>query len=274
MSMTYCKRLKSFPPIIHMKKLEALNIDFCKLLQQFPDIQSNMDSLVTLDLSGTDIEIIPASVGRFCTSLVSLELSGCCKLKRIEGNFHLLKGLKDLDISDCEGLSFHHDGSVNLPQFPRFLRNLDLSLCKLGDGDIPSDICELLNLQVLYLSHNNFSRLPSSISRLPCLKYLNLSDCWNLVELPDLPSSIAVLYAHDCPSLEIERDLSDYKWLWRVSFPERTNKRVLLSMLEENAVKDRFMSVLLPAVEPSSIYTKLVTLQLPHNWYRDVHGSP
>ncbi|KAM0014954.1 putative TIR domain, P-loop containing nucleoside triphosphate hydrolase [Helianthus debilis subsp. tardiflorus] len=276
--MRLCTALKRFPPIIHMKKVETLDLSDCKQLQQFPDIQSNMDSLVTLNLSGTGIEIIPPSVGLFCTNLDSLNLSHCYKLKRIEGNFHLLKSLKDLNLSYCEGLqSFHQDRlvSLKLPQFPRSLRKLNLSNCRLGDGAIPSDIfCELLNLQLLYLRGNYFSRLPSSISQLPCLKLLDLSNCWNLVELPDLPSSIAILYAEGCDSLEIVGDLSDYKWLWKVSLPERTtNKRVLLSMLEEHAVKeDRFMSVLSPNVQASSIYTKLVTLQLPHNWYSDFSG--
>ncbi|KAJ0896096.1 putative leucine-rich repeat domain superfamily [Helianthus annuus] len=141
--MTYCKRLKSFPPILQMKKLETLYLCWCRELQQFPDIRWNMDSLVTLHLNGTGIEIIPPSVGLFCTNLVSLNLNGCNKLKRIEGNFHLLRSLKDLDLYGCKGLqSIHHDGSVSLklPQFPRSLRKLDLSACNLGDGDIPSDI--------------------------------------------------------------------------------------------------------------------------------------
>ncbi|KAJ0763459.1 putative TIR domain, P-loop containing nucleoside triphosphate hydrolase [Helianthus annuus] len=276
--MEWCTALKRFPPIIHMKKLETLLLTGCCQLQQFLDIQSNMDSLVTLDLRWTGIEIIPPSVGLFCTNLVFLNLSGCRKLKRIEGSFLLLKSLKDLNLSGCMGLqSFHQDRlvSLNLPQFPRSLRKLHLSNCNLGDGDIPSDIfCESLNLQLLDLSRNNFSRLHSSISQLPGLKLLNLSDCINLVELPGLPSSIAVLKADGCDSLEIVRDLSDYKWLWKVSLlgAVKLNKRVLLSMLEENAVKDRFMSVLTPNVQPSSIYTKLVTLQLPHNWYSDFSG--
>ncbi|KAJ0959358.1 hypothetical protein HanPSC8_Chr00c163g0805471 [Helianthus annuus] len=42
-------------------------------------------------------------------------------------------------------------------------------------------------------------------------------------------------------------------------------------MLERNAAKDRFISVVSPSVEPSSI-RKSVTLQLPHNWYSDFSG--
>ncbi|KAM0003661.1 putative leucine-rich repeat domain superfamily [Helianthus debilis subsp. tardiflorus] len=174
--MKWCTALKSFPPIIHMKKLETLNLLGCEQLQQFPDIQSNMDSLVTLHLDSTNIEIIPPSVGR-----------------------------------------------------------------------------------------------------LPGLKFLNLSNCRNLVELPDLPSSIAILKAEDCDSLESVGDLSDYKWLWKVSLQGCDKliggERVLHSMLEGNAAKDRFMSVLLPVVESSSrIFTRLVTLQLPSNWYSDFSG--
>ncbi|KAJ0896118.1 putative TIR domain, P-loop containing nucleoside triphosphate hydrolase [Helianthus annuus] len=277
--MSCCLGLKRFPPIIHMKKLETLILLGCEELQQFPDIQSNMDSLVTLDLRWTGIEIITPSIGLFCTNLVYFYLHGCQKLKRIEGNLHLLKSLKDLDFGGCDsaGLQFFHQDrlvGLKLFQFPRSLRKLDLSYGKLGDGDIPSDIfCELLNVQLLNLSGNNFSRLPFGLSQLPGLKILNLSHCINLVELPDLPSSIAILKANGCDSLEIARDLSYCKWLWKVSLWKRANMRVLLSVLEENAVKeDRFMSVLSTNVEPSSIYTKLVTLQLPHNWDSDFSG--
>ncbi|MFS7959010.1 putative leucine-rich repeat domain superfamily [Helianthus anomalus] len=48
--MSNCSGLKSFPPIIQMEKLETLDLSFCHQLQEFPDIQSNMVSLVTLHL--------------------------------------------------------------------------------------------------------------------------------------------------------------------------------------------------------------------------------
>ncbi|KAI7749172.1 hypothetical protein M8C21_028227, partial [Ambrosia artemisiifolia] len=101
--------------------------------------------------------------------------------------------------------------------------------------------------------------------------------CKSLVELSDLPSSIAILKADGCESLERVGDLSDYKWLWRVALWKCEKligvDMVLHSMLEGNADADRFMSVeVSPDVEPSNIYMRLVTFQLPHNWYTDFSG--
>ncbi|KAJ0763415.1 putative P-loop containing nucleoside triphosphate hydrolase, leucine-rich repeat domain superfamily [Helianthus annuus] len=291
--ISYCKRLKRFPPIIQMQMLETLNLSRCKELQQFPDIQSNksLPNLKILNLSfcgklikTPDFEGLPCLerlILEYCESLeeihpsigshkrlVSVDMSHCKRLKRFPPIIQM-QMLETLDLSGC----------LELQQFPDIQSNMDslvtlkLSYCfelKRIEGNF-----HLLNLQILDLSNNYFSRLPSGLSQIPCLKLLNLSWCMNLVELPDLPSSIAILRADGCDSLEIERDLSDYKWLWKVSLfgVVNLNKGVLLSMLEVNAAKDRFMSVLLPVVEPSSrIFTRLVTLQLPSNWYSDFSG--
>ncbi|KAD2804076.1 hypothetical protein E3N88_37453 [Mikania micrantha] len=235
-SMHQCSKLEKFPSIMRMKKLETLNLSLCTKLQDLPYIGTHMDCLENLDLSGTSIKIIPESVGKFCTNLVLFDLSRCRKLKQIDGNFRLLKRLKELHLSSCDQLeklasdffdkecclevlslqirpSFHQDSSIStkLPQLPRFLRKLDLSWCGLGDGDIPSHLSGLLNLQVLYLCGNTFSRLDSRLSQIPCLKLLNLSNCPKLVELSDLPSSIAILKAEECDSLQSVGDLSCYK---------------------------------------------------------------
>ncbi|KAD2804077.1 hypothetical protein E3N88_37454 [Mikania micrantha] len=318
-SMHKCSRLEKFPSILRMEKLETLDLSNCFKLQDFPHIGSYMDCLENLVLSGTGIIIIPESVGKFCTNLVLFDLSICRKLKQIDGNFRHLKRLKHLHLLGCDQLEklgsdffdkecclevlsltfksqkskptpfeyimqyFRQDVSIStkLPQLPRFLRKLDFSRCDLGDGDIPDDISGLLNLQVLYLCENIFSRLDSRLSRIPCLKLLNLSHCAKLVELPDLPSSIAILQALYCDSLQSVGDLSCYKCLWKVSLWRETNKlnggeKLLRSMLQVNALEDRFMSVQLP-LDPWEKYTlpntrKLITLQLPHNWYNDFSG--
>ncbi|KAM0024962.1 putative TIR domain, P-loop containing nucleoside triphosphate hydrolase [Helianthus debilis subsp. tardiflorus] len=283
-NMESCSKLKAFPPIICMKKLETLNLSHCRQLEKFPDIQAKMDSLVNLYLDHTNIEIIPASVGQFCTNLVSFDLCECKNLKRIEGSFLLLKSLKDLHLYKCSKLQCQHflqdnPVSLKLPQFPWCLMKLNLSFCNLGDEDIPPNIWELLHLQVLDLSNNQFSRLHSGLSRFPCLKFLNLSRCTKLVHLPELPLSIAILDALGCDSLESIVDLSNYKWLWKVSF-QRWKKfliggdRVVRSMVQGNAVEDRFMSIQLsnaPLSNPRS-HMNLITLQLPHNWYCDFTG--
>ncbi|KAL8258450.1 hypothetical protein R6Q59_030491 [Mikania micrantha] len=324
--MNECSKLKKFPSILRMEKLQTLDLSSCRRFQDFPYIGTYMDCLENLHLKWTGIKIIPESVGKFCTNLVLFDLSSCRKLKQIDGNFRLLKRLKHFILSHCWSLeklgsdffdkecclevlflSFNsqksaptpsknimglkglqlipsfQDNSINmkLPQLPRFLRELHLGWCDLGDGDIPYDISGLFNLQVLYLCGNNFSRLDSSLSRIPCLKLLNLSSCSKLVELPNLPSSIAILLAEDCDLLQSVGDLSGYKFLWKVSLWRRSSRlmggeRLLHSMLQVNALEDRFMSVHLPdePFEKSAFSNtrRLITLRLPHNWYNDFSG--
>ncbi|PWA52135.1 NB-ARC domains-containing protein [Artemisia annua] len=314
-NMRWCVKLKTFPPIYRMQKLETLNLSCCFRLWKFPEFKTNMDSLKELDLSFTAIEIVPSSVGEYCTNLVSLNLTDCHKLKRIECNFHLFKHLKECHLAGCKqlekladnffdvecclevlslstdvksslinriairsGLSFLYQSpvSIKFPLFPRFLKKLRLEGSNLGDGDIPSDVVELSCLQVLDLSWNDFSQLPSNLSQLPSLKFLDVSFCKNLVELPDLPSSIAILQANYCDSLESLGDLSNYKWLWKVScrWKKRVDgERVLHSMLQGNAVENHFMSLSCGSTSSDIMpHQPTFTLQLPHNWYNDFTG--
>ncbi|KAL8258276.1 hypothetical protein R6Q59_030317, partial [Mikania micrantha] len=165
--MEGCPKVRMFPPIMRMKKLETLKLSGCEGLKQFPIIQTNMDSLKYLLLDGTGIEIVPTSVGQFCTNLESFNLQGCQKLKTIEGNFRLLKHLKYLNLKACRQLEkldenffdeeccldelwltakdqdstsfiksfmnciglhiFHKTSYIKFPKFPIFLRELDLS---------------------------------------------------------------------------------------------------------------------------------------------------
>ncbi|KAD4585148.1 hypothetical protein E3N88_22749 [Mikania micrantha] len=74
-------------------------------------------------------------------------------------------------------------------------------LQNLKDGEIPSGIGELSNLKELDLSFNDFSLLDFTISQLTGLKVLKLSHCKNLIELPDLPSSLVFLNARQRMSL-------------------------------------------------------------------------
>ncbi|KAJ9554658.1 hypothetical protein OSB04_018703 [Centaurea solstitialis] len=305
--MENCRSLDFFPPIVEMRKLETLILSSCNRLHKFPEIQKRMDNLIELRLRKSGIEIVPSSIGRFCTNLLSLDLRNCDHLQSIEGNFHRLKHLEGLYLNGCDQLKIPVEGlfdvecclqglsvswtsfkglhqgaaSMKLFGFTHSLRRLNLSSSKLVDGDISSVFCkELSNLQVLDLSGNDFSRLHSSLSQLPRLKLLDLSNCLNLVELPDLPSSIAVLIAFGCNSLEFVGNFpTNLKWLWKVSLPAGTmlscnDVREFQSMFQGNAIEDYFISIQFSGAYIPVRGCKLgtFTLQLPWNWYNEFSG--
>ncbi|KAM0003663.1 putative TIR domain, leucine-rich repeat domain superfamily [Helianthus debilis subsp. tardiflorus] len=229
-----------------LPNLKILHLSDLKNLITTPDFDG-LPCLERLILSWCkSLEEIHPSIG-YHKRLVFVNLNCCERLKSFPPIIHMKK-LETLNLLVCE----------QLQQFPDIQSNMD-------------------SLVTLHLDSTNIEIIPPSVGRLPGLKLLDLSNCWNLVELPDLPSSIAILKAQHCQSLEIIGDLSYYKWLWKVSLwgcdKLIGGERVLHSMLEGNAAKDRFMSVSLSVVEPSSrIFTRLVTLQLPSNWYSDFSG--
>ncbi|KVI05547.1 Leucine-rich repeat-containing protein [Cynara cardunculus var. scolymus] len=238
-----------------------------------------MDNLVELSLRGSGIEIVPSSIGQYCNNLVSLDLRRCKYLLSIEHNFHLLKHLQLLCLDSCVQLkNIPTEGAVNeFLRFPCFLRRLSLGGCNLVDEDISVFWEELSNLQVLDLSRNKFSRLHPSLSQLPRLKFIDLSDCYNLVELPDLPSSISILIANGCTSLKIgDFPTNHLKWLWKVSLSTRNcnGERILESMLQGNAIEDYFISILIENcyVPIRGFARETFTLQLPWNWYSEFCG--
>ncbi|KAL4562806.1 hypothetical protein LXL04_026837 [Taraxacum kok-saghyz] len=185
-------------------------------------------------------------------NLERFELENCPKLQEIHSSFGLLEKLVFVTVECCRGIkifpsinrlknlktvSFNWSTGLfkliqhEQPSLPysnmnhhtrlRFsqpnLTKLNLCGCELTDEDICSYKWELSHLQELNLSHNWFSRLDFSGWRLPRLKWLCVDWCGSLVELSDLPSSIAIVEANDCWSLESFGDTSNCKWLWKVS---------------------------------------------------------
>nr|XP_043639667.1 TMV resistance protein N-like [Erigeron canadensis] len=309
-----CSKVKMFPPITRMKRLKTLILTRCSSLGKFPKIERDMDSLEILCLDGTGIKVLPSSVGIHCTKLVYIDLRSCLHLKSIEGNFRELKSLKELHLNGCQqlgkldedffdvenrldvlSLSLHDTKVTNVlsgvglrfsrvsmkfPHFPRFLKKLSLRNCNLIDEDIPFYICEMSSLKVLDIRGNNFSRIHSAIAQLTCLKFLDVSHCKNLVKLPVLPSSIAILDASCCDSLEIVEDLSkSCKWLWKVSLWRKKKltgvERVIHAMLQGSATQDYYLSLILGNFH-NEITTfpgsETFTLRLPINWDTDFSG--
>ncbi|KAJ0816904.1 putative TIR domain, AAA+ ATPase domain, P-loop containing nucleoside triphosphate hydrolase [Helianthus annuus] len=280
-SVSCCYKLKMFPTIVHMENLKTLEIKSCPKICEFPEIKANMKSLVKLSLEYIGIEVLPSTIGDHCANLISLYLSYLDRLKSIEFNFDALKHLKELEL---EGLiQLEKTRRQSFHQLLRSLRKLDLGSCRLKDSDFPITIVDLPNLQVLNLSNNDFSRLDFNISQLTQLKFLNLSRCEKLLELPKLPSSLTTLKASHCKLLTTFGDChKNCKWLCQVSLFGagiiNDGERLLQSMLEGKPIENDSMVLQLQGLEVAKGFTprplrgKRFRLQLPENWCNDFCG--
>ncbi|KAK1427544.1 hypothetical protein QVD17_16231 [Tagetes erecta] len=303
-----CHKLKTFPTIVHMGKLETLKITYCHKSLKFPEIKSNMESLVKVYLADMGIHHLLSSIGNQCPNLILLELVDCSYLKNKEVNFYGLKHLEEFGLHGSNYAKLLDDTSISslidkvvcgkdsyrsdlsnfwlwlvFPHLTHSLRKLDLDGCCLKDGEIPSDIGELYNLEELNLSYNDFTRLDFNLLQLTRLKIATFAHCKWLVELPKLPSGIINLVADYCQSLTILGDFyKNCKLLRQVSLVEGgvviDGSGLLRFMLEVNAIKDHSMILKLEGLETAKGFRfPLVRgcrcrLKLPDNWSDDFSG--
>ncbi|KAL4562807.1 hypothetical protein LXL04_026838 [Taraxacum kok-saghyz] len=271
-----------------LKKLVFLSIEQCWGIKIFPDI-NRLKNLKTLSLIG--------SIGLF--KLIQQKMDNVALDHHLDNSGdtqvnNRLNNLKTLLLRGGSRLFNRETHHTRLWFSPPNLTKLDLAKCELTDKDIGSYEWELPHLQQLNLSKNEFSRLDFSRWRLPRLKWLCVDGCSSLVELSNLPSSIAVVDASNCWSLESFGDTSNCKWLCDVS-ARRSNKldqvdgeRLINSMLQGNAIEDHFISLALPHQIPKGFvgrffrgktcgfdtdpYKNKFTLKLPDDWYNEFSG--
>ena len=221
-----CSKLEKFPEIKgHMKHLSELLLDGTAIEELPSSIGKYATGLVVLDL--TDCKRLKGLPDGICNleSLQTLLFSGCSMIESLPHDFGKLKGLRKLHAdrtslrefpdsfyelgSNLQELSFAGSKRSNASTldflFPWrvlcFLKDLILSDCSIVDGMQLDSLSRLSSLKKLNLSENNFEQLPS-LSQFPQLTVLKLLNCKRLKELPDLPSSIEVINAHNCISME------------------------------------------------------------------------
>ncbi|XP_042754960.1 TMV resistance protein N isoform X2 [Lactuca sativa] len=313
-----CSELRRLPSSIEMESLETLILSGCECLEMFPEVSPCMVKLSHINLhSCSQIKDLPSSI-RYLTNLNYLNLTNCNNLKVIPDSICELKYLKCLLLHNCVKLKdfpeklqnmqmleelwlgFERDHIIGRPLksvgFHSFtnllsLRKLDLSWREIEEESFPNNLDVLSSLEELFLSGNSkLVQLPVSIFHLSRLKRLEVNECRQLRRLCVLPSSIQVLKANHCISLEKIRDLSkEGEWLYKIWLIQCKklledeesvrclDKMLQLSFIKKCAAVNHRLSINVPGSKIPSWFTEekhgcRVTLKLPHKWDAQVMG--
>ncbi|KAJ4717283.1 Disease resistance protein [Melia azedarach] len=204
-----------------LSKLAFLDLSNCNDLATLPRTLNGLKCLKTLKLSGCSrlLENVPQKLDK-AENLEELDISGTA-IRKPGSSISLLNNLKTLfrrckgppaSTSWCSRFPFKLMPKRNLDPtgllLPSLLTGLssltelDLSDCNLVEGAIPTDMCNLVSLEKLNLSRNNFVSLPETISCLPKLKWLMLEDCKSLQSLTKIPPNAMRVRVDGCASLE------------------------------------------------------------------------
>ena len=206
-----CKNLECLPSIIcSFKSIKDINLAGCSKLDGLLKKLWNVESLEKLNASGITLRESPASVVTL-ENLKELSLWGC------KGPPHKLwNNLFPLNLRPRRSLN---PVSLLLPSLlgMHSLKHLELRDCNLQT--IPNDIGNLSSITKLYLRENPFSCLPESMVQLSKLEYIDLDNCTRLRSLSQLPSTISVVDANGCTSLEtLPNGFKSYNLYTNLSF--------------------------------------------------------
>ncbi|XP_035546829.1 disease resistance protein RPV1-like isoform X2 [Juglans regia] len=212
-----CFNLKSFPRRLQLRSMGFLDLSDCSSLQNFPEIECELEILREVHLRGTAIEELPSSIG-YLTGLESLVLGSCVNLKRLPSSIHQLRSLGWIELNDCPNIiSFGmeeeeaHNGqptpyvvstsSENEASFgARFTLNLTNS--GLSKSNFFGPFHFFPKVHHLVLSDSDIVSIPSSIKTFVELRDLKLNDCKQLQEIKEFPPNLLALDASGCISLE------------------------------------------------------------------------
>ncbi|XP_044504317.1 disease resistance protein RPV1-like isoform X1 [Mangifera indica] len=216
-----CSRLENLPSnIFSLNAIEDIYLSGCSSLTIVSSFPCNIKRLC---LDGSAIQELPLSI-QSLSKLERLNLADCWRLKSLPSSIGKLKSLKYVNLSGCWKLNSLPDEIGNLEALIELdasgsgirevaplsglqcLKYLNLFDC--GITELPSSLGQLTSLESLNTGRNKFESIPASIINLSNLSRLRLWDCDVLKSLPELPSSIQLIEAWNCKSLELLCGLS------------------------------------------------------------------
>ncbi|KAI6696056.1 hypothetical protein NL676_023766, partial [Syzygium grande] len=204
LDLSWCKNLEhAHESVAYHGKLRRLDLSGCSKLRRFPEIPVENKSLRGLDLRETSIEELSASIGNLI-SLEYMNLQKCKKLAIIPSSIYRLQNLRGLFFEDCSKLiKFPKVEDLSDPYtktgFPK-LDYLDLGGCNLSEVEFLENVSCFPRLRKLFLRGNNFTNIPTC-EKLYNLEWLDVSNCQQLQEIPNIPGKMRVVSAANCESL-------------------------------------------------------------------------
>ncbi|KAJ9701111.1 hypothetical protein PVL29_006455 [Vitis rotundifolia] len=245
--LSNCKNLRSLPSsICRLKSLLHLSLNGCSNLDTFPKIMEDMEWFGDLDFRCLGIKELPSSIQNL-KSLMRLDMSSCC-LVTLPDSIYNLRSLEELTLQGCSNLENH---------------------CNLMEGSIPTEIWDLYSLEILNLSWNHMVSIPSGISQLCKLRYLDISHCKMLQDIPELPLSLREIDAHYCTKLEMLSSPSSLLWSSLLKWFNPTSNEHL------NCKEDKMILTLgnggIPGWVLHQEIGSRVRIEPPLNWYEDDH---
>ncbi|KAJ8434037.1 hypothetical protein Cgig2_001230 [Carnegiea gigantea] len=200
-------------------KMRVVSTDNARHLKSLPPVA--FQCLANLDI-GWDSKVESLSeievVFRSCSSsLRTLEIRGCSKLRSVSGGLEYLTALESLELWDLEELRFDEtDGEgegeeeerTDMPwrSLGQCLRSLTLGELTKVD-DLPKGMSYLTALQSLTIDYRPLKDLPEWIECLSSLQSLQIQSCRHLESLPEALrklTSLQRLELHHCNDI-IER---------------------------------------------------------------------
>ncbi|CAN6938353.1 unnamed protein product [Brassica oleracea] len=217
--MEGCTRLERLPKSIgSLYRLNTLNLSHCDVLanleihiseQPVPLGSSLQIRKITLHLDGETDKL---------SSLANLSIEGRINIELTDliGDAEQISFISKRKIPhEVKLMNFYYFASLNIKRtrynkegapfscisFSSFPFLAELKLINLNILNIPDDIGQLHSLQKLDLSGNDFENLPTSMKNLSKLKYVRLSNCIKLENLPEL-TQLQTLKLSGCSNLK------------------------------------------------------------------------
>ncbi|KAG7942557.1 hypothetical protein I3843_16G109500 [Carya illinoinensis] len=212
-SVCGCCSLKILPERFKLRSLRNFDLRTCLSLEDFPEIECEMEFLDDLRLSGTSIKELPSSIENFKgLEHLYVEGSSIIELPSSIVNLPRLKGLwVECRIFEVDGYSLpiinigkveEEDGSSTSAIW-KSLQYLLLKYCCLSESNFFTYVNYFPALESLDLSGSDIVIFPPHQGvRFPKLDYLRLNNCEELKEILPLPSSTRSVCACGCTSLE------------------------------------------------------------------------